>query len=315
MKRPGVVTFFAVLQFIGGAIALASAALCLAAAAAQEGQAIIRVIAGLFAIAGVVQVVCGIGLLTLKPYGRTLQIALAILGLVFIPVGTIISIFILVYMFKPGLKVLFSGRPAAELTPEELNTIDALSQGSAVATVLIILFIVFGGVAMIGIVAAIAVPGLFRARMAANESSALASLRTINSAEASYAAAAGNGGYAIALATLAQACPGSSQGFISPDLSGDPSFKSGYAIGLASAGAAAGPNDCHGARTEVNYYATAAPITIGTTGSWGFSTTVSGTIFLRSLPACLDFADTPCAATARPSGQVRDTLTPPGERR
>jgi type IV pilus assembly protein PilA len=303
VKRPGVVTFFAVLQFIGGAIALASAALCLGAAATQdEGQAIIQVIAGLFAIAGVVQVVCGIGLLTLKPYGRTLQIALAILGLVFIPVGTIISIFILVYMFKPGLKVLFSGRPAAELTPEELNTIDALRQGSAVATVLIILFVVFGGVAMIGIVAAIAIPGLFRARMAANESSALASLRTIKSAEASYAAAAGNGGYAIALATLAQACPGSSQGFISPDLSGDPSFKSGYAIGLASAGAAAGPNDCHGARTEVNYYATAAPLTIGTTGSRGFSTAVSGTIFYDPSGVPPSLADT-LAATARAVGQ------------
>src|SRR5437660_12480709 len=55
-------------------------------------------------------------------------------------------------------------------------------------------------VAIIGIIAAIAVPGLLRARMSGNESSAIGSLRAINSAEASYSAAAGNGGYAITLA-------------------------------------------------------------------------------------------------------------------
>ena len=51
-------------------------------------------------------------------------------------------------------------------------------------------------VAIIGIIAAIAVPGLLRARMSGNESSAIGSLRAINTAEASYSAAAGQGGYA-----------------------------------------------------------------------------------------------------------------------
>ena len=40
-------------------------------------------------------------------------------------------------------------------------------------------------VAIIGIIAAIAVPGLLRARMSGNEASAIGSLRAINSAEAS----------------------------------------------------------------------------------------------------------------------------------
>ncbi len=74
-------------------------------------------------------------------------------------------------------------------------------------------------VAIIGIIAAIAVPGLLRARMSGNESSAIGSLRAINSAQASYSSAAGSGGYAVLLATLAAACPNSTQGFISPDLS------------------------------------------------------------------------------------------------
>ena len=76
-------------------------------------------------------------------------------------------------------------------------------------------------VAIIGIIAAIAVPGLLRARMSGNESSAIGSLRAINSAEAAYSSATGGGGYAITLAVLSTACPGC-QGFISPDLATDP---------------------------------------------------------------------------------------------
>ena len=41
-------------------------------------------------------------------------------------------------------------------------------------------------VAIIGIIAAIAVPGLLRARMSGNESSAIGSMRAINSAEVAY---------------------------------------------------------------------------------------------------------------------------------
>ena len=41
-------------------------------------------------------------------------------------------------------------------------------------------------VAIIGIIAAIAVPGLLRARIAGNESSAIGSMRAINSAQADY---------------------------------------------------------------------------------------------------------------------------------
>ena len=77
-------------------------------------------------------------------------------------------------------------------------------------------------VAIIGIIAAIAVPGLLRARMSGNEASAIGSLRAINSAEAAYSNSTGGGGYAILLADLSAACPGSSQGFISPDLKSDP---------------------------------------------------------------------------------------------
>jgi len=135
-------------------------------------------------------------------------------------------------------------------------------------------------VAIIGIIAAIAVPGLLRARMSGNEASAIGSLRAVNSSEASYSSAAGQGGYAVLLATLAAACPGSTQAFISPDLALDPSVKSGFTVTLvAGAAAVAGPNDCNGVVTQTSYYATAVPLTVGTTGNRGFATSAAGTIF------------------------------------
>ena len=50
-------------------------------------------------------------------------------------------------------------------------------------------------VAIIGIIAAIAIPNLLASRRAANEGSAQQSLRTMNSAEATYQATAGAGSY------------------------------------------------------------------------------------------------------------------------
>src|SRR5687767_14667811 len=88
-------------------------------------------------------------------------------------------------------------------------------------------------VAIIGIIAAIAVPGLLRARMAGNEASALGSLRAINSGQSVYAASCASGFYAPSLTRLA-APPtvGGGDGFIGPDLGSDPSIQSNYSVSL-----------------------------------------------------------------------------------
>lgn len=57
-------------------------------------------------------------------------------------------------------------------------------------------------VAIIGIIAAIAIPNLLASRRAANEGSAQSSLRTIHSSQATYQATAGNGAYAATLGAL-----------------------------------------------------------------------------------------------------------------
>jgi type IV pilus assembly protein PilA len=135
-------------------------------------------------------------------------------------------------------------------------------------------------VGIIGVVAAITVPGLLRARMSADEASAVGSIRAINSAEAAYSAAAGGGGYAISLAVLSSACPGSPQGFISPDLSADPSEKSGYWVALEDAtGAKDVVDDCNMNKSRTGYYSTAVPLGAGWSGQRGFSSSPHGSIY------------------------------------
>ena len=142
-------------------------------------------------------------------------------------------------------------------------------------------------VAIIGIIAAIAVPGLLRARMSGNEAAAIGSLRAVNSAEASYSSAAGQGGYAILLSVLATGCQGSTQGFISPDLKLDPSVKSGYTITLAdsTANPADVADDCNGTKSRSGFYATAVPLQVGGTGQRAFSSAAAGTIYFDATGA------------------------------
>jgi prepilin-type N-terminal cleavage/methylation domain-containing protein len=64
-------------------------------------------------------------------------------------------------------------------------------------------------VAIILIIAAIAIPNLLRARIAANESSAVSAIRTVNTAEVSYQSAFPTVGYSTNLAQLGPGGPGS----------------------------------------------------------------------------------------------------------
>ena len=140
-------------------------------------------------------------------------------------------------------------------------------------------------VAIIGIIAAIAVPGLMRARMSGNESSAIGSLRAINSAQSTFASSCAGGGYAVALADLALAPAGTTTAFISPDLRLDPSVKSGYTVTLAAeAGAnqvtlAADTCNNSGNNAMSSYHATAVPLQIGTSGQRSFATDARSTLF------------------------------------
>lgn len=135
-------------------------------------------------------------------------------------------------------------------------------------------------IAVIVAVAAIAVPSMLRARSSANETNAIASMRAISSAQASYASSAGGGAYAVALATLGTPCPSSTTAFLAEDLATDPAVKSGYRLELqAESGAPNGPNDCNTIVTRAGYYSTAVPLSHGISGNRAFSSNSSGAIF------------------------------------
>jgi prepilin-type N-terminal cleavage/methylation domain-containing protein len=144
-------------------------------------------------------------------------------------------------------------------------------------------------VAIIGIIAAIAIPGLLRARMSGNESSAIGSLRSINSGEATYSSSCAAGGFAVSLADLVAPPNGGTAGFVSPDLdpavnagiNGGETSKSGYEVAVvAGAGSTAFANQaCNNTTPESAYFADAWPTNQGTTGERSFATDQRGTVF------------------------------------
>jgi prepilin-type N-terminal cleavage/methylation domain-containing protein len=143
-------------------------------------------------------------------------------------------------------------------------------------------------VAILAIVAAIALPSLLRARVAANESSAIASLRSIHSAQGAYSTICANGGFAQTLGDLALPPPGSDQGFISASLSSNGIIKSGYIANVAPdvgavtvAPPAATCNSSTMAPVSA-HFAELHPISVGASGERSFAVATSGAIFFRS---------------------------------
>ena len=162
-------------------------------------------------------------------------------------------------------------------------------------------------VAIIGIIAAIAVPGLLRARMSGNEASAIGSLRAINSGQASFSSSCAAGGYAVDLADLVKSPTGSSQGFISPDLNANNVVKSGYKVSLAADTGAQNIGTspvCGNAVTQPvsSYFARANPVTPGGTGTRYFGTDTRGTLWQDSTAAV--------ANPITPGGVPAATTTP-----
>jgi type IV pilus assembly protein PilA len=117
-------------------------------------------------------------------------------------------------------------------------------------------------VIIIAIVAAIAIPNLLASRRAANEASAISSLRTIHSAEATYLSVYGANVNYGALTSL------SATNLIDPVLGAATSQKSGYDF-TATIGAAGSQAYC----------ATATATTQDTTGVRSFAVSTPGVIY------------------------------------
>jgi type IV pilus assembly protein PilA len=159
-------------------------------------------------------------------------------------------------------------------------------------------------VAIIGIIAAIAIPGLLRARMSGNEASAIGSMRAISSAQSTFSSSCASGGYAQSLADLVKAPVGSSAGFISPDLNANGVVKSGYVVnagpGLLATVVVTAANTCNAsaAAAIASYFAEGHPTAVGSTGQRAFGTDQRATIFQSNAgvtftAALVDTATTP----------------------
>jgi type II secretory pathway pseudopilin PulG len=120
---------------------------------------------------------------------------------------------------------------------------------------------------IIGVLAATALPRLLMAKQAASASSAIGSLRTVNSAELSFALTCAGGFYATTYTTLGTPPPGSTDPFISSDLGGAVSvIKSGYLMQLDGVPYAGAPVTCNGGgagSTSRGYAAAADPVEPG----------------------------------------------------
>ena len=138
-------------------------------------------------------------------------------------------------------------------------------------------------VAIILIIAAIAIPNLLRAKIAANQASAVQTLRTMTSAEQTFSSTY-NDGFTLTLAQLGGP-PGSSNcanaGMIDEVLSTPPEQKEGYAFVLTPNGKPAltsGIPAACGASGDTGYTISATPITQGSTGTASYCVDDTGVI-------------------------------------
>ena len=127
-------------------------------------------------------------------------------------------------------------------------------------------------VAIILIIAAIAIPNLLRSRIAANEASAVGSIRTINTSEITYNTSYPTVGFACSLGSMgppsgSTSASSTAAGLLDSNLANG--TKSGYSFVLACIGTGV---------PTVNYQVTAAPVSPGVTGQRYFCSDTSGVI-------------------------------------
>ena len=157
----------------------------------------------------------------------------------------------------------------------------AKSGGSrTLVTVLIVLGVGLVGCMGIGIIAAIAIPSLLRARVSANESAAIGDIRTVISAEAAYQSA--NAGYYDTLECLGRPSTG-----CIPDYTGPTFLDHALASGAPKSGyrrtfhAGAAPSSEEGAASRSpssmeSFAYTAVPLQANQTGVRGFCGDATG---------------------------------------
>ena len=155
-------------------------------------------------------------------------------------------------------------------------------------------------VSIILTLAAIAIPNLLRSRMAANEASAVGSIRTMTTATITYSSIYGNG-FPPTLATLGGtgnvSCTNAE--LIDTVLAGG--TKSGYTFALQHGNTilTSAQTSCSGIGYGDGYVITATPITTGSTGQRAFCSDATGVIRFSSSGSAT-YATPYCGSTMPP---------------
>ena len=138
---------------------------------------------------------------------------------------------------------------------------------------------------LICLIATMAVPGLMRARGAAQSASAVGTLRVVNSAQLSFAVTCGSGFYSPNFQTLGVIPPNSVAAFLPPELASGASFtKQGYTFNMTSTPLTGAPATCNGlapGNSSPGYTLTADPMDpVGNPHFYG--TNADGTIYVHN---------------------------------
>jgi hypothetical protein len=125
-QRPDGLTIVSIWFYLSGAFFLAVTAICaffviafgIGSIADDIGMLIPAGVFGIITLAfmaiSLLNLIVGYGLWIMKPWARIGAIALAIVGLLFMPIGTIAGAFVLWYLIKPDVALLFE-KPSTTL--------------------------------------------------------------------------------------------------------------------------------------------------------------------------------------------------------
>ena len=162
-------------------------------------------------------------------------------------------------LFPIGIAAIILGH----MSRTEIRKSNGRLKGDGMATAgLVMGYGAFAIIPFILILAAIAIPNLLRARMAANEASAVAGVRALGSAEIAYRSTHPETGFTCSLADLngrGSSAPSDRAQFIDDNLASG--LKTGYRFEL---------RNCVNSETEGKYQIVAYPVKLNNTGTRAF---------------------------------------------
>jgi len=174
MRRPGTVTFIAILLIFAAVGTVASFLLSVSQPGFVFGwlQAAWLLLCAAYPL-------CAWGLLHLRPWGRWMQICISIAGLFSFSIATVFSILILIYLFLPRVRVLFSGKAPEDLTDAERAILERGGRRRAPDRIMAWLIPIGFFLLVVGSTLVVALPNLFSAMDRGRQMRSMANLKTV----------------------------------------------------------------------------------------------------------------------------------------